>query len=417
MERLYQLLDRQGRSPITQRRSGEGTIYVRELAEVQRQYSRLLAEMRRLDPELASFLAVEPRSPRHLRSILGSKEALIEYFIADGRLTTFVITDNRIEFFQQAISERNLWGRVELLRDRLQPRPQMQRGWMGPAESLHKLLIDPAIEKGLLENIQHLYIAPQGILHYLPFAALWSPTETGGAFLVERFQLAYLPSATTLWFARRKERVDSTTLLARAPQSTGLRFAQLEAQAVSQSYSPEAKAVTGREASEQLCKKRCKDYGVLHFATHGTLNKLNPLFSRIDLESGGDEDGRLEVFEIMSLELKANLVTLSACNTALGSGYFSEVPAGDEWVGLTRAFIYAGTPSVVATLWEVDDRSTTELMKAFYRYLPKMGKAKALAQAQRDFLESGPVSGGGGPSTDYRNPYYWAPFVLVGDAQ
>jgi len=134
-------------------------------------------------------------------------------------------------------------------------------------------------------------------------------------------------------------------------------------------------------------------------------HKLNPLFSGIELEAGGGEDGRLDVHEILGLRLRAHLVTLSACETALGSGYFSEAPPGDDLVGLTRAFLFAGSPSVLATLWQVDDRSTLELMQRFYARLRNGDKATALAEAQRK-LRNG--------NGRYRHPYYWAPFVLVG---
>jgi len=146
---------------------------------------------------------------------------------------------------------------------------------------------------------------------------------------------------------------------------------------------------------------------VVHLATHGYFNKLNPLFSGVELEAGSGEDGRLEVHEILGLQMSADLVTLSACQTALGSGYFSEAPPGDDLVGLTRAFLFAGSPSVLATLWEVDDRSTLELMRAFYGGLRGANKAAALAGAQRK-LRNG--------NGRYRHPYYWAPFVLVGRA-
>jgi len=108
---------------------------------------------------------------------------------------------------------------------------------------------------------------------------------------------------------------------------------------------------------------------------------------------------------VMGMRLDADLVTLSACETALGSGYFAEVPAGDDFVGLTRAFLGTGSDSVLASLWEVNDRSTLDFMRSFYRNLAKAGKADALAQAQRAMLHRG---------GRYAHPYFWAPFVLVG---
>ena len=162
--------------------------------------------------------------------------------------------------------------------------------------------------------------------------------------------------------------------------------------------------LVGSRATESSFKRLAANYDVIHLATHGYFNKLNPLLSGLILEPDAGEDGRLEVHEILELKLNAELVTLSACDTALGSGYFAEVPAGDDLVGLTRAFMFAGSPSVLASLWEVNDRSAVQLMRTFYGHLRDSDKATALAQAQREMRARGL----------YRHPYYWGAFTLVG---
>jgi CHAT domain-containing protein len=128
----------------------------------------------------------------------------------------------------------------------------------------------------------------------------------------------------------------------------------------------------------------------------------------VELETDASDDGRLEVHEILGLRLNAHLVTLSACDTALGGGYFTEVPAGDDLVGLTRAFLLAGSSSVLASLWAVNDRSTMALMRSFYAQWPKTDKATALTLAQRQMRRSG---------GRYTHPYFWAAFVLVGQME
>jgi CHAT domain-containing protein len=160
----------------------------------------------------------------------------------------------------------------------------------------------------------------------------------------------------------------------------------------------------GSRATESSFKRLADRYDVIHLATHGYFNKLNPLLSGVMLEADTQDDGRLEVHEILELKLNAELVTLSACDTALGSGYFAEVPAGDDLIGLTRAFLFAGTPSVLASLWEVNDRSSAQLMHSFYSQLRNGDKAIALAKAQREMRARGV----------YRHPYYWGAFTLVG---
>ena len=143
----------------------------------------------------------------------------------------------------------------------------------------------------------------------------------------------------------------------------------------------------------------------MHLATHGFFNRINPLFSGVDLEPASGEDGRLQVYEILGLSLSADLVTLSACDTALGAGELTDLPAGEELVGLTRAFLSAGSRHVLATLWEISDEATASLMEAFYRAARRQPSAEALAAVMREQIDRG----GRGA-----HPYYWAPFVLVG---
>jgi CHAT domain-containing protein/Tfp pilus assembly protein PilF len=417
IQQLYRQLDQEHDKPKPQQRRDALETFTRELAEAQGEYTILLAELRSSDPEYASFVAVDPMQAPAVQNLLGPKDALLEYFLGENSLAIFLVTAKRVSCAESPTRGRDLRAKIELFRDRLRPAEARGEYWHGPAESLYELLIDPVEASGWLDGVEQLYIVPEGVLHYLPFAALWRSSAKGGEFLVERYRIASLPSASTLRFCRAKTHREPQRLLAMAPGGTGLQYAAEEARAVGRLFPTPGTVRLNQEASEKYCRRRCGDYSVLHFATHGQLNKRNPLFSHLDLAATPDEDGRLEVFEIMGLRLQANLVTLSACNTALGSGYFGELPAGDDWVGLTRAFIYAGTPTVVASLWEVDDRSTAEFMKSFYRYLPQRGKAGALAQAQRDFLKAGPLSQSKPGTLQYRHPYYWAGFVLIGDAQ
>jgi CHAT domain-containing protein len=215
--------------------------------------------------------------------------------------------------------------------------------------------------------------------------------------------LGYLPAAAALVYTSASTG-SGKSVLAMAPSSTRLRFTQRESQSVSELFPRQNMLLVGNRATESSFKRLATNYDVIHLATHGYFNKLNPLLSGLILEPDAGEDGRLEVHEILELNLHAELVTLSACDTALGSGYFAEVPAGDDLVGLTRAFMFAGSPTVLASLWEVNDRSAVQLMRNFYGHLRDSDKATALAQAQREMQARGL----------YRHPYYWGAFTLVG---
>ena len=204
--------------------------------------------------------------------------------------------------------------------------------------------------------MNRLYIVPHATLHYLPFSALLRHPDNRSKALIDEYTLAYLPAAASLVHPDSPGGT-ARSVLTLAPANTRLIYARQESQDVSNFFPHQRKVLVGTQATESSFKRLADQYDVIHLATHGYFNKLNPLLSGVMLEPDAANDGRMEVHEILALKLNAKLVTLSACDTALGSGYFAEVPAGDDLVGLTRAFLFAGTPSVMASLWEVNDRS------------------------------------------------------------
>jgi CHAT domain-containing protein len=161
------------------------------------------------------------------------------------------------------------------------------------------------------------------------------------------------------------------------------------------------------DATETKFKSEGPRYDMLLFSTHGEMIESAPLESNLRFTPTPQDDGKLTVSEIFDMEVKANLVTLSACETGLARGTKGGFPQGDDLVGLSRAFIHAGAPSVVASLWKVSDEATVEMMRSFYRNLKTMPKAEALQQAQLGLAKSNAMISS--------HPYFWAPFVLVGD--
>jgi CHAT domain-containing protein/tetratricopeptide (TPR) repeat protein len=254
-------------------------------------------------------------------------------------------------------------------------------------------------------------------------------------FLIEEYDIFYAPSASVLKFVLEKRKESSGKVLAFGNPELGdedlsLPHAEEEVSKIKANY-PEADIYLNENATEEKAKLLSGNYDIIHFAGHGELNPESPLFSSIRLAKEKDEDGRLEVHEIFNLNLdNASLVTLSACETGLG-----KLTSGDELIGLTRGFIYAGTPSIVASLWNVNDKSTSDLMGLFYKNLKTHSKIEALRMAQLEMINGevgrGIVRGVGGITTSNSkedndrsqtsrtvngsHPYFWAPFILLGD--
>src|SRR5256886_1226118 len=256
--------------------------------------------------------------------------------------------------------------------------------WRGPWGQRHQYLIAPLEETGVLAGKTRLILVPHAELHYLPFAALLDGSGSG-RFLIERYEVAVTPSAS-VWLAlgdRPAGPVASGTLVL-APRPDVLPASRREAAAVGRLGGADVQVLTGSAATEAAFRREAPSRRVLHLATYGVLNKQNPLFSFVDLARDSAQDGRLEVHEVFGLHLAADLVVLSACQTGLGAGALADVPAGDDWVGLTRAFLHAGAANVVATLWPVEDWATAALMERFYPgYLSDGVQARGVALAQR----------------------------------
>lgn len=334
---------------------------------------------------------------------LGTDSALIEYVVAEQGLIAFVLTSNGLHASIVPVSPQSLTSRVDLLRGLL-ARPQSQ-DWRGPAAGLWRLLIEPLLQRGRLDGIRHLVVVPHSILHYLPFSVLLGSQGGRSRLLVEDYTISYLPSLQSLSERIDRDGVAGRGILAVLSQQDRLPQAAAEIQEIQRIFGGESHVLAGAQASESAFKSQAGRYRVIHLVTHSEFDKGNPLRSSLMLAPGGSDDGRLEAREIAQLRLHADLVVLSACETALGAGYFTPLPPGDDFVSLTRAFLQAGSRSVLASLWRIDDQAGARLAGEFYRGRRQLGSAAALARAQRRML-----------SSDYfSHPYYWAAFVLVGD--
>jgi CHAT domain-containing protein len=387
--------------------SGSGAVTREALLQAQESYSELMLEIRDRAPRHAALVSRETAGWRDVARRLTDDEALIEYLVSDQGSIAFVVTRDTVAALPLGVGRRDLARLVDFVRGTLEPRggAGLDSLWRAPLRQLYRDLITPIETAGLLAGKTRLIIVPHAELHYLPFAALVGGTDRE-RFLVERFQVMVTPSAS-VWLALGARTRDHSAegVLAFAPRPDALPATRQEVAAISWLGGADARVVVGGAATEAAFRREAPTRRLIHLATYGVLNKQNPLFSYVELAPDGANDGRLEVHELFGLPLSADLVVLSACQTGLGSGAMTDVPAGDDWVGLSRGILSAGAAKVIATLWPVQDRASAALMEQFYReYELGADPGPALAKAQRALLaEAGTAS-----------PYFWAGFELVG---
>jgi CHAT domain-containing protein len=333
---------------------------------------------------------------------LAPDEALLEYLVGDSASVVFVVTSDTVAAIELGVARHELATPVDFSRSVLtRPVRGSTSGWRAPLRRLYRYLIEPVEASGLLVGKHGLLIAPHAELHYAPFAALLGPRE----YLIQRYRLSYTPSASVWLRLHDRAPPVGSSVLALAPRADVLPGSAAEVAAIGRLYGTDARVLVGAHASKRALRDAAAGSSIIHFATYGVLNKDNPLFSFVELSPQGGDDGRLEVHEVFGLQLRARLVVLSACQTALGAGALADVPAGDDWVGLVQAFLFAGASNVMATLWPVQDRAAADVMTRFYGALAAgQPEAEALALAQRATLRN--------PAT--ANPFYWAGFTLSG---
>ncbi len=381
---------------------------VREaLAGAQEGYTELLRGLGEVRPRYGTLLRGEIAPVREVMSRVSRDEVLLEYLVTDTATVAFVVTSDTVAAVELDVYRDALVPLVDLARGTLTrpERPAARRVWHTVMRRLYDELLAPVEASGLLEGKRRLLIAPHAELHYLPFAAL----IRGGAseqFLVERYELSYVPSASVVTrLDERRAGSGGGNVLAVAPVVRALPGAAAEVAAIARIYGNRARVLSGSGASERALREAAGGADIIHLATYGVLNKHNPLFSFVELAPDGADDGHLEVHEVFGLRLAARLVVLSACQTALASGSIGDVPPGDDWVGLVRAFLAAGAKGVLATLWPVQDAATARLMERFYVALAAgHSETAAIAEAQRSMLRN----------SDTAHPFYWAGFALVG---
>jgi len=353
---------------------------------------------------------------KNLRQLSNYTDTLfLEYAVSAAQVMVFAVTISPVSYapsvriFRLPINSKDLSTKVESFRRHLADRNPL---FANASRDLYNLLIKPA--EAHLIGKKRLCIIPDVFLWDLPFQAL---QNTARRYLIEEKPIFFAPSLSVLVEMSgqpsrlRKEfsllALANPTLSKSVTSKLGpLPEAETEVKELNKLNLGPSKIAIGDSATESLLKTESKNYGVLHLATHGVLNNSNPLLSHLVLAPDKDnEDGILEAYEIMRLNLNADLAVLSACETARG-----RIGAGEGVVGISWAFFLAGCRSTVVSQWRVHSDSTAKLMAQFYRNIVettpriKIDKSQALRQASLDILRD----------PRYGHPFYWASFVIVG---
>jgi CHAT domain-containing protein len=335
-------------------------------------------------------------SMAQLQSALGAERALVEYTTIDDKLIAFVVTNEHVEVVRDLGSESQVVAEIERCRFQIDTlrygSTQVRNHLPALAERTQRHL--RSLYDRLLRTIEpkiggrQLVIVPHRALHYLPFQAL----HDGESYLIERRQVSFAPSAVVLQQCLDRPKYDFQNALLLGVADEQIPGVHEELRALDRIF-PNVKRFLDKAATAEVLRKNSTGVDVLHLACHAQFRSDNPLFSSLKLG-----DGWFTARDAYGLKLNCGLVTLSACETGMNA-----IAPGEELMGLARGFLSAGSPTVMMSLWTVDDEATTELMATFYDELAgTKSPAAALRTAQINLLQQRP------------HPFFWSPFVLVG---
>ncbi len=366
---------------------------------------------------------------------LRRNEALVEYVLSDTVLTTYIVDHEQTRVLQHTI-DTSFAGNCKKYYDLLESQKFDQdvhatyREYVGLSKMFYETLVAPV---RAITDKKEITFVPDGELMYLPFESFITQDVDNEyidykdlPYLIHELSIAYSYSSTLLFSERLQSKSPEKKVLAFAPSYDNLMNktdplhwnrngnpdllipllgAKEEVNYISKRVSSEV--FMDNDATEYNFKKYASDYSILHLAMHTIINDENPMFSRLAftrVKNDTLEDNNLYTYEIYNMKLNASMIVLSSCSSGYG-----KMQRGEGLMSLSRGFMYAGCPSIVMTLWQVSDRSSSELMSSFYKYL-KRGKSKkeALRLSKIDYINS---------SDGLKaNPYFWSGFVQIGDS-
>jgi CHAT domain-containing protein len=374
--------------------------------ELEQEISRLRLQALAAGPTPNPFAASMPTEA--ILHQLPSDTTLLAYHVIEDEILAFVNGRGNIRVTRQlgtATAVQRLLRKLTLQLDRFRAGREFAERHMAMLERTTRRVLaelyaelvaplEPLLAEAAdyvsedLSSFQKLAVVPHGLLHQVPFHALFD----GQRYLIERFEVSYAPSATIYALCQEQVLRDSDRSLVFGVDDPLIPAAKAEAFAVAE-HLPGSEVRVGEGATVAALRNEISGCDIAHLACHGLFRSDNPMFSALKLY-----DGWLMAVDALQLDLTGTLVTLSACESGR-----TEVIGGDEILGLTRALLGAGAATLAVSLWLVQDETTAELMSRWYERLRDgEGPAVALRAAQLEMKEQ------------YPHPYYWAPFILIG---
>jgi len=358
--------------------------------------ARSLREVSIRDPEYTSLQQASVSTIEMIQEVLPDHTTLIEYFIARNEVLVFLISRSNAEVHRRLCSSDEIIGIQQRLAFHLEEfmlgekylsshSNQILQATKHYLSQLYQSLFAPIA--GRIQT-PHVTVVPHGCLHLLPFHAF----SNGSEYVIDKFDVSYAPSASVLKLCLEKPEIDATAPCVIGVSDEGTPFVEQEVRHLASMF-PGTSLLLNDTATRANFAERARRTSFLHIATHGIFRQDNPMFSGFKLA-----DGWVTALDLFSINCETNLVTLSGCKSGM-----SQVSGSDDLLGLMRGFLYSGARSLMVSLWNIDDECTSKLMNHFYEaWGGGASRSQALSTAIKTLRE------------EYPNPFYWAPFLLVG---
>jgi CHAT domain-containing protein/tetratricopeptide (TPR) repeat protein len=379
---------------------------VRQVGELQ----QLIAP----EQAMATSVSMRPGQAAHvsiqaLQSVMGEDEVFVEYFIGFEEVLVFAARKGNMDLLKLSVKPEELRSVAGTLREAIVRGKDNGNDdiWKPTASLLYRMLLQPLLDRTLIHPGSRLIISPHLFLSEVPFQALLDEQQRPSLM---NFTISYVPSASMLAKIRNEKGDRTRAIIAFAPVESSLPFTRQEIQTIREKPIGSKKVFESSDATAERLLQSLESSSIVHVASHARINRRFPFYSHIQCA-----DRRLELHEILRRPVSASLVFLSSCETGETVGAVSDELTSESVVSFPQALLIGGASNVVASLWLVGDKTTSSLVAHFYDNLAKGSPAtprfaESLTRAQRQLIEELRLSG-------KNHPFYWAPFLLVGDGR